>query len=417
MEDTSREGEIQKSEQALQSRASEIARQTLDVTFVPQNNDAPISLEQATRLPLAEIASLGAAFATLPDALRTVTQTVSLSGEGLLMATDKSGNQIALSALNTFKDGSGHLGSFRDKSNKLAQARFHEVSSRTADVTTTLPYDPTALFMAAALTEVNQKLDAIQETQREMFDYLRNKDKAELRGDLETLTDVLNNYRFNWNNAQYKSNKHILVQQIKNDAEKAIIQHRSQVEGKLVAKGLIHVDKDVRDVAGAVRDELQEYRLSVYLYSFASFLEVMLLENFDPDYLTATAAKIWDRSAAYRKLYTKAYDAIEYQAGSSVRAMALGGVSSAMGFLGKAIERTPVGDLTQIDETLIGAGKTVGDYSSDVSRDMIDKVADARAGDVRPFISSLESVSRLYNEPTMLLADKEAVYILPVDEG
>ena len=410
------EAEIQKQDADTQSRKADIARQALDMEFTPQSTDIPVSLDKATKLPLAEIASLGTAFASLPETFRTVTQTVSISGEGLLRATDASGNPLDLRILQAFNDGSGLMGSFRDASNGFGQARLHTVASQTADVVTTMTYDPTTFFMAAALMEINKKLDAIQETQQEMFEYIRNKDKAELRGDLESLSDVLNNYRFNWDNAQYKNNKHILVQQIRNDAEKAIIQHRAQIEGKFKSKGPIHIDKEVRDKAAAIRDELEEYRLSVYLYSFASFLEVMLLENFDPDYLAATAGKIEERSLAYRMLYTKAYDALESQADSSVRAVALGGLSGAMGFLGKAIEKTPVGDLTPIDEALQDASKGIGDFSRGVKRDMMRKITDARSSDVRPFVENIENVNRLYNEPTMLLADEDAIYVLPIEK-
>lgn len=203
--------EIEKQDAAKQSRKADIARQALDMEFTPQSTDIPVSLDKATKLPLAEIASLGTAFASLPAVFRTVTQTVSISGEGLLRATDASGNPLDLRILQAFNDGSGLMGSFRDASNGFGQARLHTVASQTADVVTTMLYDPTTFFMAAALMEINKKLDAIQETQQEMFEYIRNRDKAELRGDLETLSDVLNSYRFNWDNAQYKNNKHILV--------------------------------------------------------------------------------------------------------------------------------------------------------------------------------------------------------------
>ena len=167
---------------------------------------------------------------------------------------------------------------------------------------------------------------------------------------------------------------------------------------------------------GVIRDELEEYRLSVYLYSFSLFLEVMLLENFDPDYLASTSGKIEERSLAYRMLYTKAYDALESQADSSVRAMALGGLSGAMGFLGKAIEKTPVGDLTPIDEALQDASKGIGEFNKGVKRDMMRKITDARSSDVRPFVDNIENVNRLYNEPTMLLSDDNAIYVLPMGD-
>lgn len=389
-----------------------IARQVLGIELQPQDSDIPVSLDKATKLPMAEIASLGTAFASVPESFRTATQAIAPVADNLYRVILPEG---ATGVLKAAKEGGSHgFAIMQDGSSRLATL---VPADGIQQVATTVPYDPTSLFMAAALMEINKKLDAIQETQQEMFEYIRNKDKAELRGDLETLSDVLANYRFNWDNAQYKNNKHILVQQIRNDAEKAIIQHRAQIKGKLGSKGPIHIDKDVRDAAGAIRDELEEYRLSIYLYSFSSFLEVMLLENFDPEYLAATAGKIEERSLAYRMLYTKTYDALESQADTSVRAMALGGLSGAVGFLGKAIEKTPVGDLTPIDEALQDASKDIGEFSKGVKRDMMRKITDAHSSDVRPFAENIENVNRLYNEPTMLIADGDAIYVLPINES
>ena len=87
-----------------------------------------------------------------------------------------------------------------------------------------------------------------------------------------------------------------------------------------------------------------------------------------------------------------------------------------MGFLGKAIEKTPVGDLTPIDEALQDASKGIGDFSRGVKLDMMRKIADARSSDVRPFVENIENVNRLYNEPTMLLADEDAIYVLPIEK-
>jgi len=87
-----------------------------------------------------------------------------------------------------------------------------------------------------------------------------------------------------------------------------------------------------------------------------------------------------------------------------------------MGFLGKAIEKTPVGDLTPIDEALQDASKGIGDFSRGVKRDMMRKITDARSSDVRPFVENIENVNRLYNEPTMLFADDDAIYVLPIEK-
>lgn len=334
-----------------------------------------------------------------------------------MYATDKWGNQLDVRVLNEVKDKSGRITSYLDENNKLAQARLHLADPQSTTVTTTVPYDPTMLFMAAALMEVNHKLDDIKQTQQEMFNYLKDKDRAQLRGDLDTLRDVLDNYRFNWDNETYKKNKHVLVQGIRNRAESAIVQQRAEVK-RAVGKdpGLVHVDEKSRQKAKATLSVLKEYRLSVYLYGFSSFLEVLLLENFDEGYLHNIAKGIESKAVEFRKLYTKAYNLIEKEAKSSIRAGVLGGVSGAMDFLGKAIEATPVGDHTQIDEALIGAGKGVGNFSKDLGDDILkDLPAAANGSDVRPFIEDIEGIRHLYNDTVMLLADEESVYIVPAD--
>ena len=223
----------------------------------------------------------------------------------------------------------------------------------------------------------------------------------------------MQNYRFYCNDAEQMRSQRNLVVGIRKEAKESIRHHQLVIIGLLKRAGAIHVDKEVRDKAAAVRSELEEYRVSVYLYAFSTFLDVMLHGNFEEDYLQSLAEKIEDESISYRQLYTQAYDLIEADADSSVRAMALGGLSDAMGFLSKTIEKTPIGDHTQIDEALGEASKGLGDFSEGVKTDMMSELIEASRSDVRPFIDNIENVSRLYNEPVMLMADEVAVYVLP----
>ncbi len=408
--------EYSQQEESRQKAIAEMAASTtIDLSPEATEISVGLNLRDATRIPLGEIASLGTAFASIPEAFRTIKGTVSIP-DNLLTATDAQGNPFDVAKLQSFNDGSGLMGSFRDPSKGFGQARLHEVQSQTLDSIAKMPYDPTALFMAAALMEINKKLDDIQETQLEMFEYLKNKDKAKQRANLETLSDTLNSYQYNWDNQRFVNAKLKQVTDIRKDALEAVKLHRAEIKGKLNKKNLLHIDKDVRDKTAAIRSELEEYRLAVYLYSFSSFLEVMLAQTFDSNYLKSLIEDIDDMSIEYRKLYTDAYNLIEGDADSSVRAIALGGLSGAIGFLGKAIEKTPIGDLTPIDETLQDASKGIGEFSKSVKQGMMRQLTDARSSDVRPFIDNIESVNRLYNDPIMLLADEDAIYVLPMSE-
>lgn len=400
-------------EEAIEAKKQAIAEQAMSMEFEPEFTDIRVDMTKATKVPLAELTALGAAFASLPEAFRTVTQTVQVSGEGLYRVTDVAGKAIDASALFSFKDGTGLLGSFKDAAGNLSQARLNPAGPQVAEVATSIPYDPTALFIAAALMEVNQKLDAIQETQQQMLDYLKSKDKGKLQANLEQLAEVMQNYHFYCNDAEQMRSQRNLVVGIRKEAKESIRHHQLVIIGLLKRAGAIHVDKEVRDKAAAVRSELEEYRASVYLYAFSTFLDVMLHGNFGEDYLQSLAEKIEDESISYRQLYTQAYDLIEADADSSVRAMALGGLSGAMEFLSKTIEKTPIGDRTQIDEALGEASKGLGTFSEGMKTDMMNQLVEASRSDVRPFIDNIENVSRLYNEPVMLMADEAAVYVLP----
>lgn len=89
------------------------------------------------------------------------------------------------------------------------------------------------LFMAAALANIDRKLDTIKEMQQEMLEFLAQKEKAELKGNLIFLYDIFDNYKYNWNNEMYKNSNHTMVLTIKKEAEAKIIFYREQIIGKV----------------------------------------------------------------------------------------------------------------------------------------------------------------------------------------
>lgn len=164
-----------------------LAKQAMEIEFKPIDTDIALKKQKATRIPFEGVAALGVGLLPMGDSLRTVTQAVTIPNNGLLQAFDKFGNLVDIQTLSRFNDGTGMMGSRIHPVNGFEQIRFQEAGSQVVDVATQLPYDPTTLLVAAALMEINKKLDAIQETQQEMFEYIRQKDKAALRATLRRL--------------------------------------------------------------------------------------------------------------------------------------------------------------------------------------------------------------------------------------
>lgn len=366
------------------------------------------------KLPLERVPQLGIALASLPSTFRTVTNTVSVPM--LLQPTDKFGNPLDPSILQSFKDGSGLMGSYRDAAKGFGQARFHVVEGDIAKSVTQVPYDPTSLFMAAAIAQINQKLDSIQESVDEMFEYMRQRDKANMRGNLKTLVDILNGYGLNYDKAVYMANAHMKVLDIKQASVQDMEHFRSQAQAGLKKKGFIEVRDDVKRRLDKVLDYLKDYQLATYIHAFSLFLEPMLTQNFKPAKLADAAAKIEADSLAYRELYTECYNALEASTADTIDVALLGGIASAGKMLGRAIAATPIGELTPIDEALEGAGEDIGRFNDEQSEKLIEKLHQAKTPDVAPFKQSMMEVDTLYNHPTQIAVDAENVYILPAKQ-
>lgn len=382
----------------------------IEVSLAP--TDQQVDVSQAIKLPLDKLPELGIAFASLPSAFRTITSTVNVPT--LLQATDKFGNAIDPSVLHKFHDGSGLMGTFSSPgAGGLSNVRLHVVQGDIATAVTQVPYDPTALFMAAAVAQINQKLDAIQASVDELFQFERQRSKAELRGSLNTLLGILGEYGNNCSSDRWMTNEHMKVLDIKQEAEQKKELFRTQAQGGLQKRGLVEGRNGVSARLNKVLDYLMDYQLASYVYAFSLFLEPMLAESFEPDRLAAIRKRIEDETMAYRKLYSACCDALEASAANSVDTIVLGGIASAGKRLGKAVAATPVGDKTLIDEALEGAGKGLDRLNNDLSERLTARLVEAKVPDLTPFSKCLGTVNALHNEPTQIAVDRENVYILP----
>ena len=390
--------------------AERLASTEIHLAFTQERPD----VSGAIKLPLERIPQLGIALASLPSTFRTVTNTVSVPM--LLQPTDKFGNPLDPSILQAFKDGSGLMGSYRDAAKGFGQARFHVVEGDIAKSVTQVPYDPTSLFMAAAIAQINQKLDSIQESVDEMFEYMRQRDKANMRGNLKTLTDILNGYGLNYGNTTYMANAHMKVLDIKQSSAQDMELFRSLAQSDLKKKGFIEVRDGLGRRLDKVLDYLKDCQLATYIHAFSLFLEPMLAQNFEPAKLADAAAKIEADSLTYRELYTECYDVLEASAADTIDVAFLGGIASAGKMLGRAIAATPIGEFTPIDEALEGAGEDIGKFNDEQSKKLIEKLHQAKTPDVAPFRRSVMEIDTLYNRPTQIAVDAENVYILPAKQ-
>lgn len=392
-------------------RKKAVREQLSTTQFHLASTEQPVDVTNAIKIPLEFLPSLGVAFGPIPTMFRSITTTINIPT--LLTVTDKLGNPLDPNILQNFKDGSGLLGSFRDAATGFGQARFHVQQGMSLASVTTMPYNPVFLAMAIALGQINKKLDSIQSSVDQIFKYMRQRDKADMRGNLKTLANILNEYGFNYGNTVYMSNAHMKVLDIKQKSEQDMELFRFQVQDKLHKKSFVEIRESVSKRLDAVLDYLKDYQFSAYIYCFALFLEPMLSENFESDKLNSITQRIEEVSIQYLELYSECYEALETSTRKSIDTIVFGGLALAGQKAGKAIAATKVGDHTLIDEALEGAGKGIEGFNDKYSNSLTEKLLSAKSLDVLPFKENVENINMLYNQPSQLAIDEKNIYVLP----
>jgi len=209
----------------------------------------------------------------------------------------------------------------------------------------------------------------------------------------------------------FKQSNHVKVLDIRQAAEQKILFYRDQIIGQTKKKSFIHADKDVKKQMTKLLDLFKDYRLAIYTNAFAYFLEVMLLGNFDSEYLDSIASRIREHAFNYKTLYTDVYDRMEGYAKTSLQSTFLKGLKTVSKATGEAIGKTPVISKGKVDEALIDAGSRLGEIDSKRTLNALLLLRDAKDDCVRPFVENIDSVNRLYNRPIEMVFDQENIYL------
>lgn len=376
------------------ARKNELLKAMSATELAPLEVKNEISVQTYSKIPLSRLTALGTGFEPVVSAIQQVTNHGQATS-GFYKVTIPKGTHLA-----QFKEKSGFLGTAVGEHGIVGQAQLNP-----------LLCDPTMLLVAAALANIDKKLDAIQEVQQEMLDFLAQKEKSALKADLNFLMDIQNNYKYNWNSEKYKAANHAKVLDIRQEAARQIDFYQEQIKKQLGKKALLHSDHDVQKMLEKVQGEFKEYQLALYIYGFAYFLEVVLQENYEKAYLSAIAKRIDEMAFQYREFYSLAYSQIENMSKSSLQAHLFGGLSAINKGAGTAIAKIPGINKSQIDETLIEAGERIGAYKNRRVQTTMQQLLERQSSCVRPFIDNINAVNRLYNEPVTLIFNHDTLYL------
>ena len=383
--------------------STEISKQPVESSTAPAVISKAIaerefSLSKAVKIPFTEAALTGGSLMQLAPTLKTLLAGNQVGNGSLVrvvfpagvkgnLAVDKAG--LTLGGI--LKDGGG-----------LAQARLVAV-------------DPATLAaqaaMAAILMEINKKLDTIQETQQRILNFLEQDKQAEQQANLNILTSILDGYQHNWDNKQYLQNHHMKVLDIKQSAEKNIIFYQEQIAALIKKMPALHLDQVVKGTITNLVKQFSNYRMALYLFSFASFLEVMLLGNFRQAYLDQVAAKVQEYNQHYQIQFSDCRDMIKRYSSESVETKVLEGIGNAGKTIGKLIGTIPFLAQGPVDDWLQESGERLlkGNDEKAICAAELFSTEEKIGSEV--FVDGIRNVSEISNQTTDVLFDEEGLYL------
>lgn len=400
---------------------NELTKTFMNVELVPAEVQSSLALRDATTLKYDDLMVMGGMFALAATSIISMISekihnlAISELPQKIYMPFDANGNPLTHLPY-PFKDGSGLIGTYIDELGNIHPVRWVESPGTQPNLKapSLLPQKIlVAIGVALVLRGIKQKIDKIQETQQAILDFLKDDKRASLKANVDFLMDILTNYQSNYDNEMYKTNMHIKVLDIRQSAEQNIEFYRTQISKHIEKKGQIMSDRKAKDKLLQIQSDLEDYRTALNLFSLASYVEVLLLENYQPEYLDSVSSKIRKYSLQYRELYSECYTRIKDYLSTSVNSKAVKGVAAASKVAGKAIAKIPVVSRGQLDENLIEAHSKLNKWNDDKPAKIMERLTSCKDLSTSVFAERIDLINQLYNQPKQVYFDAKAIYLLP----
>ena len=358
-------------------------------------------------VPIASLAALGGSAASLSPALRTVTETMTVNAQGLYTLA----NESVGDALKLAKDGN-FWGAFKTAEGKSKFAKLRSAGPLSASSTTTIPVDPATMMMAVALYSIEKKLGDIEEMQKQILSFLEIEKESEIEADVQMLTNLIRNYKSNWDNEHFVASNHKLVIDIKRTALKHMNSFQKNTKAEMSKKPFLVDQNKMKSISTDLKKKFEYYRLSLYTYSLASLLEIMLSGNFKEEYITGIKAEIEKYTADYRLIFDESSRYLKELGSSAIDANLLGGIGMVGKKMGDLIGAIPVVKNGPVDEFLQDNGKKLEKEASHQKSKAVHDFAALGNPQTGVLTEKMQDMIDIYNHTEQICFDRENIYLV-----
>lgn len=302
--------------------------------------------------------------------------------------------------INNLKDPKAIISFFNDPKNKNNIKHLNKMG-----------FNPATIMIAISLSEIEKEIIEIKSICNNILSFLENDKESEIEADVKTLIRVITEYKYNWQDEQYINNNHKLVMDIKRTGMKNINFYQKQIYENMKKKNIFMTNKTINYNQNELEKNFSYYRLSLYVYSFATFLEIMLLENFQKEYLLSKREEIETLSNEYINNYQEALKYVKKEANKSIQGNLLSGICSAGKAIGDLSEKIQVIKNKKIDTWFNKNSDNIKNISQNMKNNFSLKFEEMNNPNTKIFIDKIKFINDIYNNVKNIYFDNKKLYL------
>ena len=354
---------------------------------------------KSIQIPIDKISDLGPFAISSLDTIKTVIESNPPSKGKMYRVTNLSKNDT----LKSVRNGNAFWGAIKKEDGSSTIAKLKEVKPSAVN-----SVDPAMLMMTATLYNIEKELSEIKELTKKILDFLESEKEAQIEADLELLKKIMIEAKYNAGNDKFTFTYCGQIAAIVRNAQKNIITYKEKVENELSKTKLFTTDGNMKTILNDMLKTFKYYRLSLFIYSFATYLELYLNGNFKSEYMLEKRDSLNELLNTYNEKYNKALEYIKKNANKSLMGNVLSGLGNAGNVVGNLVEKVKDGS---VDNWIHEKSDNLKKSGKNIKENYIvefDKMKDTNA---EMFIKQIEKLEQLFNKTTEIYFDKENIYL------
>lgn len=277
-----------------------------------KNEEACIADQKNFRFPIEELNNLGESVTSLFSAISKATETMA---DNVVCKLD---NHNLEKVVKLTQNGNWwEIMENRGENDK--QTMFYHFADGEYVDTAVLPVDLSTVMMAAVLHSVEKELTDVEKIGEEIENFLLSEEEIAIEKAVEKLLSILVDFKVNWNDPDFVKESYKTVIEIREKAKNNITAYQQKVVAPLNSNKILTSLEQIKEILTALVKNFKYYRLDLYVFSMASYLEILLSGKYDKEYIESVKAKIEDHSHKYRSIFKRCSEELERHTTKTMR--------------------------------------------------------------------------------------------------